>query len=107
MISYVGAPSLARTRYFRRNNGTIVINGMIIDEPGHKGLRKGRYSGINNYYFITIVTRNRIWIFNNEITASIVINALNWLEQKKRINLESFVIMPDHVDLVVQLKDST
>lgn len=98
---------MARVKYLRIKNETIIINGMTIDQPRQKELRKARYSSVNNYYFITIVTRNRIRIFNNEITANIVINTLNWLEQNKRINLESFVIMPDHVHFVAQLKDST
>lgn len=56
-------------------------------------------------YFITTVVERRIPIFVNPDAAMIVIDALYFLRSKRRLELYGFVIMPDHVHLIIRVKE--
>ena len=71
--------------------------------PGNKALRKGRRSLPGYYYLLTTATVYRKEIFNNPAAASIVLNSLQWLDQKMLIKLDTAVVMPDHLHFIAQL----
>jgi putative transposase len=52
-------------------------------------------------YFITTVTANRRRLFQVEQNANLFINVLEEQRSKNRIQLHAFVIMPDHVHLLL------
>jgi putative transposase len=52
-------------------------------------------------YFITTVTANRRRLFQVEQNASLFVNVLQEQRGKNRIQLHAFVIMPDHVHLLL------
>jgi putative transposase len=52
-------------------------------------------------YFITTVTANRRRLFQVEQNANVFIHVLQEQRNKNRIQLHAFVIMPDHVHLLL------
>ncbi|HTC75309.1 MAG TPA: transposase [Edaphobacter sp.] len=52
-------------------------------------------------YFITTVTSNRRRLFQVEQNATLFVNILQEQRSKNRIQLHAFVIMPDHVHLLL------
>jgi putative transposase len=52
-------------------------------------------------YFITTVTANRRRLFQVEQNANLFINVLQEQRSKNRIQLHAFVIMPDHIHLLL------
>jgi putative transposase len=52
-------------------------------------------------YFITTVTANRRRLFQVEQNATLFVNILQEQRSKNRIQLHAFVIMPDHVHLLL------
>jgi putative transposase len=52
-------------------------------------------------YFITAVTANRRRLFQLEQNATLFVNVLQEQRSKNRIQLHAFVIMPDHVHLLL------
>jgi putative transposase len=73
------------------------------EDIGTHRLRKGRFSEIGRYYFLTTSTRDRIPIFTLPEAAKIVLSSLFWIDGQGQINLEAAVIMPDHVHFIAQL----
>lgn len=74
---------------------------------GSRYLRKGRVSVEGKYYLITTRIHQRQKFFSLPGTAEIVLDSLFWLEQKKFIELEVSVVMPDHVHFVACLLAGT
>ncbi len=72
---------------------------------GSHRLRRGRVSIINQAYFITTAVRERNPLFVNAKTANILLDALKWLEQTGRMQLDAAVVMPDHLHFVATLKE--
>ncbi len=70
---------------------------------GHK-LRKGRFSEANRIYLLTTVTHNRRAIFSNILCARIVVHAMQYQQQKQNLYSMAYVIMPDHLHWLIQLK---
>ena len=66
-------------------------------------LRNGRYSVNNGIYLATFTTRERNPIFNDLFLSRIVIRYLN---KSPYANTLAFVVMPDHVHWLLQLKTS-
>jgi putative transposase len=52
-------------------------------------------------YFITSVTANRRRLFQVEQNANLFVNVLQEQRRKNRIQLHAFVIMPDHIHLLL------
>ena len=77
---------------------------VIIVKPHAKNLRKGRYSEGNRIYLITTVTENRIKVFEDLVSARIIINVLKEEQSRKSAETLSFVLMPDHLHWLMQLK---
>ena len=59
-----------------------------------------------NLYFITTTSINRTLLFLPEEHKQIVANSLDYMRQKGWINLFAFVIMPNHVHMLVRILTS-
>jgi putative transposase len=77
-----------------------------LQQPHQKGLRQGRYSETDLFYFITTVVKDRQPLFLQPLPAQIVLDALKWLDQHNRIALIVAVVMPDHLHFIAQLKNT-
>ncbi len=66
-------------------------------------LRSGRVSIPQHYYFITIVTDNRIHWFNNLFLARKLISCMQDIDEKQLIKSISWVLMPDHLHWLFEL----
>jgi len=67
-------------------------------------LRKGRYSEFNRIYHITTATYQRTPIFNNLLLGRCVVRALMRQHQDGHIESLAFVVMPDHLHWLLQLR---
>lgn len=77
------------------------------DTSGYQALRRHRISSPNQIYLITFTTNKRQAVFlENDLAARIFCAALNdprlWSEAK----LMCWVLMPDHVHLLIQVGDN-
>ena len=75
----------------------------MVNPHGHK-LRQGRYSAENQIYLITTVTHLRKPIFHNFTIGRIVVETMKKLHDTDRVSSLAFVIMPDHLHWLIQLK---
>jgi len=69
--------------------------------PKGKNLHKGRYSQPGGIYLITFVTVSRETLFADLFAARLVINSLM---KSKGAETMCFVVMPDHVHWLMQLR---
>jgi REP element-mobilizing transposase RayT len=76
-------------------------------KKGSKRLRKGRASIENQHYLITTTVLDRKPILNKKEPAEIIFNSLQWLEKQGSILLDAAVVMPDHLHLVVGLRQDS
>lgn len=65
----------------------------------HMKLREHREG---SYYFITTVTQNRNPIFTSTINAELFTTLLIYFKLKSNYNVSAFVIMPDHVHIIIE-----
>ena len=70
-----------------------------------KNLRKGRYSQANQIYHITTTIANRQPLFNEFYLARKIINTIKQSDALNYTTTLAFVVMPDHVHWLMQLKD--
>ncbi len=70
---------------------------------GHN-LRTGRFSGENQVYLITTVTHNRKPLFNDFTLGRIIVRVMKHLHHSERVSSLAFVVMPDHIHWLIQLK---
>ena len=72
---------------------------------GYSQLRKGRFSEANRIYFVTAVTQNRRSVFEDYVIGRLLVREL--ARERSRGELESlaYVVMPDHLHWLIQLKD--
>lgn len=54
------------------------------------------------YYFITTITEKRIAIFKDKLACELFLNILTYYKFSCNYNVFAFVIMPDHIHLVLQ-----
>jgi len=71
--------------------------------PGSKALRRGRHSRENGIYFVTAVTEQRIPWFQEFSLARIVCNTIDSPAGLADAHDLCWVVMPDHIHLLVQL----
>jgi len=71
-----------------------------------KNLRKCRISIIGNVYSITICTQNKQYIFHSFKAARILINAMRFQDERDYTETIAFVVMPDHLHWLFELKES-
>ncbi len=72
-----------------------------VNTPKGKNLRKGRYSQPGGIYLITFVTVLRETLFTDLLSARLVIKSLM---KSKGAETLCFVVMPDHVHWLLQLR---
>ena len=70
-------------------------------------LRRGRCSEPGRLYMLTTVTQNRYPLFDNFQRARIVIRHLRMAEQENSCHSLAWVVMPDHVHWLIELKEIT
>ena len=75
-------------------------------EKGSSRLRLGRWSGSGRVYFLTTRILNRQDVFRSNSCCEIVFNSIEWLEANGRWEYYCVMIMPDHVHIVAELKQS-
>lgn len=64
-------------------------------------MRLFKSKGRNTFHYVTTVTYNRVKIFDDETACQIFINGLVELRRIHPIKLIGYVIMPDHVHLIL------
>lgn len=74
-------------------------------QPHGRNLRKGRYSIPGQIYLVTTVTSNRARIFHDLYRARCAIHCIHDDTMAVHASTLAFVIMPDHVHWVLQLKE--
>ena len=73
---------------------------------GHR-LRVGRYSETNRIYHITTATKDRYPYFSDFLLGRLVVQAIRHQHEQGNVNSLAFVVMPDHIHWLVQLKETT
>ncbi|MFJ4156769.1 REP-associated tyrosine transposase [Pseudomonas sp. NPDC089752] len=75
--------------------------------PKPKGslLRRGRYSEFGRLYLLTTVTQHRLPLFLDLYRARTVIHQLRLAEQQNSCQSLAWVVMPDHIHWLIELKD--
>ena len=58
---------------------------------------------LNNVHFVTTVTFKRLPIFRSEEACKIFVNVLDELRKTHKLRVSGYVIMPDHVHLLLNL----
>lgn len=79
----------------------------MLHPPGNKALRKGRRSLKGYYYLLTTTTIDRRPVLKIPKAAQLLTESLHWLENKSFIELDTAVIMPDHLHFVAILKHAS
>ena len=72
--------------------------------PHSRDLRKGRISEGGRVYLLTTVTRDRQPLFRNFRFGRIVVNSFRYHHEKGMVSSLAFVVMPDHVHWLAELK---
>jgi len=70
-------------------------------------LRHGRVSEIGYFYILTTVVDGRRRVFEDEGNAELVIDALRHVERSGRSRSLAWVVMPDHVHWLMELRRGT
>ncbi len=75
-----------------------------MDRHGQHRLRTGRFSQTGRLYLLTTVTLNRRPLFGDLMFARRVIQQMRLSDQQERCRSLAWVLMPDHVHWLVELK---
>jgi putative transposase len=78
---------------------------MLKDRPGHRSLRRGRVSMPGECYHVTWSTKARARTFADAHVANVACAALKRICNERRIEILSWVLMPDHFHAVLRLSD--
>ena len=70
-------------------------------------LQRGRVSAVGAIYILTTVTHRRRPLFETSCHAHAVIEALRHVERSGRSRSHAWVVMPDHVHWLMELKSGT
>ncbi len=70
-------------------------------------LRHGRVSEIGYVYILTTVVNGRHRLFDDPVNAQVVIDALRHVERCGRSHSLAWVVMPDHVHWLMELRHGT
>ena len=74
-------------------------------QPHSQSLRKGRYSETGRVYLLTTKTRQCKPLFLNFFCGRIVVQAMRFQENEKRVESLAFVLMPDHLHWLFALRE--
>ncbi len=78
----------------------------IASGPGHRALRSGRVSLAGHVYHVTTSTHLRQPLFADFGFARVVIRSLNAPQLLKGTELIAWVLMPDHLHVLLQLGET-
>jgi len=78
-----------------------------MDSPSSHRLRRGRFSEPGRLYLLTTTTEQRTPIFSNLKLARLVIKQLQETEQEGSAKSLAWVLMPDHLHWLVELRAVT
>jgi len=67
-------------------------------------LKEYDYSS-NGFYFVTICTHHRKPFFINTVLSKLVENEIKKISSIKGVSLDQFVIMPDHLHMIINFDD--
>ncbi|HDS1556686.1 transposase [Stenotrophomonas sp. TWI169] len=70
-------------------------------------LTRGRDSRIEGYYVLTTVVRQRRRVFADPRCAACLVDSLRYVEHMGLSHSFAWVVMPDHLHWLVQLRDGT
>jgi putative transposase len=70
-------------------------------------LRTGRYSVPGQVYLVTSIVQNRDPVFKDFEQGRLVVDALRKAQQEELALSLAWVVMPDHLHWLIELKDST
>lgn len=73
---------------------------------GHAALRKGRASVAGQLYFITVCCQQRKPLMQSFAAACAASRCLHQLNTGIHVNLLAWVLMPDHMHLLIELSES-
>ncbi|MEQ8783544.1 MAG: transposase [Roseibium album] len=71
---------------------------------GQRNLRKGRISEPQRLYLVTTATRHRRPVFHDLDAGRAVVHCLRWSDERGRTGTWAFVVMPDHLHWLLELK---
>ena len=77
-----------------------------VSTPGTRSLRKGRVSQTNRIYFITVVTQGRRKWFGEHSLARQLARLADLDGEFQDAQILCWVVMPDHVHLLLELKET-
>jgi len=72
-----------------------------------KHLRKGRYSQVGNFYILTAVVNGRDPVFRDWRVGRLVVEQLRSAEQSGWVRSMAWVVMPDHLHWLIELRDES
>jgi len=72
----------------------------------YQDLRKGRWSQIGQVYLLTLVTKDRRPWFAEFDCGRIAVREMRRLQSEGALNSLAFVVMPDHVHWLVELRET-
>jgi REP element-mobilizing transposase RayT len=75
-------------------------------QSGHAALRKGRHSRPYQHYFITVCCTQRNALMASDGAAKAAAMTLHKLHADGHLNLLAWVVMPDHLHVLLQLDES-
>lgn len=78
-----------------------------MNRPHGSTLRKGRYNESNRVYLLTTIVADRRPIFSDLTAARSCIHGLRYQDEAGRTATLAFVLMPDHLHWLVELKSGT
>ena len=102
-ILHKNNPFLTSLLFMFRNTETMKTNSI---SRGHAALRMGRVSIARRVYFITVCCAKRECFLKPDIAARAAARTLHRLHIEKHITLLAWVLMPDHMHLLLELDDS-
>ncbi|MCF3497933.1 transposase [Stenotrophomonas maltophilia] len=70
-------------------------------------LERGRHSRIGGYYVLTTVVRHRRPVFEDPRCATCLVGALRYVERTGLSRSFAWVVMPDHLHWLMQLRDGS
>ena len=76
-------------------------------ERGHSALRKGRHSKTNHIYHLVFNTKNRAPFFLDISKGRRFVSILKEDEARGNSNTLAFVVMPDHVHWLMELRNES
>ncbi len=77
-----------------------------MNKPHVRNLRIGRYSEPGRIYSITTVVQNHLPVFNELGNGRIVVNCMRYQQHQGHADTLAFVVMPDHLHWLLQLRHS-